>query len=271
MKLFRGKATTLLFCTVVAMIVQLVSGLNFIATDTVLFAASFLPANYSLAMSLNINTVNSRLVYGNARDMLKEAGVSVENAKLTQSFLRLENQLVINKTQFLFPVLVNQNNQSGTIFNTEQRLNQQDSFVSSAWGVFLSNPTSNVDATAKLCSYPDAIVFTAASAAAAETIYNSYFQLAVNNDIILPAWDCGRHRFAPQTQQTAAFGAGSPIDQLDGSADGYYPVEPNIVFIGSKNSVLNLIMPAALAAVDAFERISVIFRGVLAQNSTIIT
>jgi hypothetical protein len=30
-------------------------------------------------------------------------------------------------------------------------------------------------------------------------------------------------------------------------------------------------MPAALAAVETFERISVIFRGVLAQNSTIIT
>jgi hypothetical protein len=218
------------------------------------------------------STMNSRLIYKNAVDMMVKANLSANLTKLTQSFLRLENQLVTNKTQFQFPVLTSQNNAAGTIFNTEQRLNQQDSFISASWGVFLSNPSSNVDTTMILHTYPNAIAFPAAgTAAAAETIYNSYFQLAVNNDIVLPAWDASRHRLVPQTQATAAFGAGSPIDQIDLSSDGFYPVEPNLVFIGSKNSVLNLIMPAALAAVESFERITVIFRGVLAQNSTIIT
>ena len=218
------------------------------------------------------NTVNSRLVYENAKKNLEAAQVSTKDAKLTQSFLRLENQLIVGKTQFAFPVLNNQNNFSGTIFPTEQRLNQQDSFVAAMWGVFLSNPTANT-ATARgsaiLQSYPNPIAFAAASAAAAETIYNSYFQLSVNNDIILPAWDASRHRLVPQTQQIAAIPAAQ--DQIDLGSDGFYPVEPNLVFIGSKNSVLTLIMPAALASVDAFETISVIFRGVLAQNSTIIT
>lgn len=223
-------------------------------------------------MSLFNSSANSRLVYDNAVKMLLETtGVSLQNAKLTQSFLRTENQLVVNKTQFKFPVLSNQNNESGTIFNTEQRMVQQDSFVAALWGVFLSNPASNVDAAAKLCAYPNPIVFSAAAAAAAETIYNSIFTLAVNNDIILPVWDVSRHREVPETQQTAAFGAGSPVDQIDLSSTGFFPIEPNIVFIGSKNSVLNLILPAALATVDSFERISVIFRGVLAQNSTILT
>jgi hypothetical protein len=223
------------------------------------------------------NTVNSRLVYENAKKNLIDAGVSIAAAKLTQSFLRLENQLIVGKTQFAFPVLNNQNNFSGTIFPTEQRLNQQDSFVAAMWGVYLSNPSANTAvarATAILHTYPNVTAFPAAgTAAAAETIYNSYFQLSVNNDIILPAWDASRHRLVPQTQNGVGVTAQTvfPLDQIDLGSDGFYPVEPNLVFIGSKNSVLTLIMPAALAAVESFETISVIYRGVLAQNSTIIT
>lgn len=223
------------------------------------------------------NTVNSRLVYENAKKNLTDAGVSIAAAKLTQSFLRLENQLIVGKTQFAFPVLNNQNNFSGTIFPTEQRLNQQDSFVAAMWGVFLSNPSANTAvgrATAILHTYPNPTAFpTAGTAAAAETIYNSYFQLSVNNDIILPAWDASRHRLVPQTQDGVGVTAQTvfPEDQIDLGSDGFFPVEPNLVFIGSKNSVLTLIMPAALAAVETVETISVIYRGVLAQNSTIIT
>jgi hypothetical protein len=220
------------------------------------------------------NTVNSRLVYENAKKNLEMAQVSTAHAKLTQSFLRLENQLTTTATKFVFPVLNNQNNAAGTIFNTEQRLNQQDSFVGAMWGVFLSKPSSNTDATFILHTYPNAQVFTTANvASAAETIYNSFFQLSVNNDIILPAWDVSRHRSVPFTQAGVGITAQTifPIDQIDLGSEGFYPVEPNIVFIGSKNSVLTLLMPAALAAVETFQRISVIFRGVLAQNSTIIT
>jgi hypothetical protein len=220
------------------------------------------------------NTVNSRLVYENAKKNLIDAGVNVATAKLTQSFLRLENTLTTTATKFVFPVLNNQNNASGTIFNTEQRLNQQDSFVAAMWGVFLSKPSSATDATFILHTYPNAQVFTTAgTAAAAETIYNSFFQLAVNNDIILPAWDASRHRLVAQSQNGVGVTAQTifPIDQIDLGSDGFYPVEPNLVFIGSKNNVLTLLMPAALAAVETFERISVIYRGVLAQNSTIIT
>jgi hypothetical protein len=222
------------------------------------------------------NTVNSRLVYENAKKNLADAQVNIAHAKLTQSFLRLENKLNITSNKFTFPVLNNQ--PSGTpgvgAFNTEQRLNQQDSFVAAMWGIFLSKPSSDTDATFVLHTYPNAQVFTTAgTAAAAETIYNSFFQLSVNNDIILPAWDASRHRLVPQTQFGVIITAQTvvPIDQIDLGSDGFYPVEPNLVFIGSKNNVLTLLMPAALAAVETFERISVIFRGVLAQNSTIIT
>jgi hypothetical protein len=222
------------------------------------------------------NTVNSRLVYENAKKSLQEANVSIQAAKLTQSFLRLENKVNTTSNKFVFPVLNNQ--PSGTPgvaqFNTEQRLNQQDSFVSAMWGVFISKPSSDTDATFVLHTYPNAATFSGAgTAAAAETLYNSLFQLSVNNDIILPAWDVSRHRLVPETQSGVGITAQTvfPIDEIDLGSDGFYPVEPNLVFIGSKNNVLTLLMPAAFAAVETFERISVIFRGVLAQNSTIIT
>jgi hypothetical protein len=220
------------------------------------------------------NTVNSRLVYENAKKSLLAAGVNPDTAKLTQSFLRTENVMTTTATKYQFTILNNQNNTSGTIFNTEQRLNQQDSFVTAMWGVFISKPASATDAAFILHTYPNAQVFTTANAAAAaETIYNSIFQLSVNNDIILPAWDVSRHRLVPQTQNGVIITAQTigPIDEIDLGSDGFYPVEPNIVFIGSKNNVLTLLLPAALAAVETTERVSVIFRGVLAQNSTIIT
>jgi hypothetical protein len=222
-------------------------------------------------MSFGNTTVNARQVYLNALDVMERQGITAQISKCTQSDLILENQLVVGTTQFAFPFLRNQNNNVGAPFNTEIRLNQQDSFVAAAWGVFLSNPASNVDATAPMLSFPNIFTLGAAAAAAAETIYNSIFQLSVNNDIILPVWSASRHRLVPQTQATAAFGAASPIDQVDLSSDGFVPVEPNLVIIGSKNNVLTLLLPAPLAAVSAFERIRVHFRGILAQNSTIIT
>jgi hypothetical protein len=219
------------------------------------------------------NTVNARLVYENAKKNLADAQVNLQAAKLTQSFLRLENQMIIGKNQWQFPVLNNQPNFSGVIFPTEQRLNQQDSFVTAMLGVFVSLPSGPNDATFILHTYPNVTLFTAADATPLETLYNSYLQLAVNNDIILPAWDVSRHRLVPQSQNGVGVTAQTVFneDQIDLSSDGFFPVEPNLVFIGSKNSVLNLIMPAALTAVAANTRVSIILRGVLAQNSTIIT
>ena len=223
------------------------------------------------------STMNSRLVFLNAKQLLIKAGVSVANSKLTQSYLRLENQMLVGKTQFQFFLLTTQVNNAGLIFNTELCLNQQDSFVASSWGFFLGKPASNQDATFILRSYATPADFsTAGTAAAAQTVYNSFWQLAVNNDIIVPAADVYRHRSVPQTQfitfLPAATGPQTANeDQIDGSSEGFHPVEPNIVFVGSKNNVLNLLMPAAFAAVESFGRMTCFFRGVLAQNSTIIT
>jgi hypothetical protein len=222
--------------------------------------------------------VNARLVYENAVKICNAAGVGAVASKLTQSFLRLEQLMSLTKAQYQFPILVNNNGPANTLFNTEQRLNQQDSIICSAWGFFFGIPASGVDATFRLLSYPSlntGSFTTAGAGAAAFTVYNSIFNIAVNNTIILPAWDVFRHLYVPWTQNGVGVTAQTifPSDQIDGSGDGFFPVEPNLVWIGSQNIVINLVMPATFATLQAggFARMVLIFRGLLAQNSTIIT
>ena len=221
------------------------------------------------------STVNARFVYENAVKILAKENIQADDAKLTMSDLILEQQLLTTLTQYTFPVLSNDNGPSGSRFNTELRLTQQDALIASSWGVFLLKPTNAVDTTFIAETYPNPQVFTTAGvAAAAETIYNSYCKVTVNNDVILPIWSLSRHRYVPQTQQApliAGVQNAIPYSQIDLSQDGFVPVEPNILFVGSKGYQIVVILPAALAAVEAFMRLRIHYRGVLAQNVTIIT
>jgi hypothetical protein len=221
------------------------------------------------------STVNARFVYDNALKILASYNINPASAKLTQSDLILEQQLLTTLTAYIFPVLTNDNGPSGSRFNTEIRLTQQDSFIASSWGVFLLEPASAVSATFIAQTYPNALVFvTGGESAALETIYNAYCKITVNNDVILPVWSLSRHRYVPQTQQTALIVGvqnANPYSEIDLSEDGFFPVEPNILFVGSKGYQIQMILPAALAAVGPFTRMRVHYRGVLAQNTTIIT
>lgn len=222
------------------------------------------------------NTVTARLVYESGLKMVQTAGLDPDQAKLTQSDLVLEQQLLTTSTLYQFPVLNNQNgNQGNTIFNTEVRLNQQDVFVSSAWGFFIMKPTSATDTTFVAQTYPNPQVFTTGGvSAAAETLYNSIAQIKVNNDVVYPVWHLSRHRMVPQTQQApliAGVENAIPYSQIDLSSDGFFPMEPNLYIIGSKNTVITGQLPANLSAVETFMRARMHFRGLLAQNATIIT
>lgn len=213
-----------------------------------------------------MNTQAARMVYENARLALSKAfpGANVNQFKCTQSFLRLELALSTAQTRYQFQIL---NQTSGSQFNTEQRLNLQDSFVISSLGVFLGKPSSSTDTTFELDTYANTVKYT--NAAAMNAIYNGTLQVAVNNDVIVPAWDVQRHFYRPQTQLTGA--TNSPLDQKRLAEDGFYAVEPNVTAIGSKNTVITINLAAALSAVDASSRVIVYLRGVLAQNSTVVS
>lgn len=197
----------------------------------------------------------------------------VENRKLSQSEIRLEVELTTANNIFTFGMTPNQQNSAGVIYKTEQRLQLQDSLVTSEYGIYIGNPADANDSAFRLNTYGNPVLFTTAGSFAAidETFYfGGKFIMKVNNDVVIPYRGLVNHYYRPQTQQIAAIAAGAVGDQFRGSEDGLITQEPNLLLIGSKNYVPQIEMPSNLAAVTAGERAVLIFKGVLAQNSTVI-
>ena len=210
-----------------------------------------------------------RLIFDNARNLVQNAGFSAGQAVLSQSYLRSEVAMSTSTTSYQIPVLVNSTG-ANTNFPTNQLLNLQDAFVVSSIGVFVSIPAASTTTAFPLYTYPNASAFTTSGAAAAlYNLYNGKLSVTVNNRQIVPAWDLYRHLYVPQTQQGAASTA-TTIDENDATEFGYYPVEPNIVLVGSKNNVITLELPGAISTLQASTapRIVVIMRGILGQNIT---
>lgn len=196
----------------------------------------------------------------------------VNGRKLAQGEIRLEVELNATNNIFTFGVTGNQNNSNNTIFNTERRLDLQDTLIASEYGIFVGKPASQKDTLWELRTYGNPVDFSAAAALALNgTFYGQgSFALKVNNDTLVPYRGLFNHLYRGQTQQTAALGAGSPDDQICGAEDGLITQEPNLYIIGSKNYVPQIVLPTNLANVDTFTRAVLIYKGVLAQNSTVI-
>ena len=212
----------------------------------------------------------ARLVFDNAKALVSNAGFNVNQAVLSQSYLRSEIAMSTSTTSYHVPVLVN-DTQNGNAFATENRLNLQDAFVVSSIGIFVAAPAASTTTAFPYFTYPNAQTFSTVGAAAAlYNLYNGSLSITVNNRQIVPSWDIYRHLYVPQTQQATSTGTNTAIDQNDASEYGYYPVEPNLVLVGSKNNQISLNLPSAIGTLQASTapRIVVIFRGILGQNIT---
>lgn len=220
-----------------------------------------------------INGICARMDFDNAVDIFSQAFPRVKNVveefKLTQSDLILEQPQAANNNNYLFPVMNNIISQGGVLFNTEIRLNQQDTFLPQYIGFFLCYPSSTTDTTWVPLTYANPFIIT--NAVQARAYYQGQLKMMVNNTQYLNAWSLSRHYQANQTQQTAATGVGSPLDQQDLSVDGFYPFQPYVLISGSSNMQINVLLPVAPTAVDANSRLRIVFRGALAQNSTSVT
>jgi hypothetical protein len=219
------------------------------------------------------STVGSRLAFNKAKEAIQRAGFSAGQAVLSQSFLRLEISLSTTRTLYQFPILTNDNT-NGAQKNTETRLALQDAFICSSLGMFFARPTNTTDSNYPLYSYPNTTAFSTANAATSlYQFYNSTMSLTVNNRQIVPAFDCSRFLQVPQTQQTTnADYTTSGINYVDqwNNETGFVAIEPQWTIVGSKNNVLQIALPNALAAVQASTdpRVVLIMRGHLAQNVT---
>jgi hypothetical protein len=221
-----------------------------------------------------MNNIAARMNFENARRALIKANIKedpnfdVRKYKLTQSYLRLEQLCTVGITNYTFKVLSNEANP--TIFNTERRLNLQDSFIPSEVGFFLEFPSSSTDDTFKPLPYPNTFLI-GANTAQYFRAYNGELEIRVNQNVLVPYWDMWRHYDVTTTQQTAAIAAGSPSDEFYGENTGFYPMEPNVALIGSKGIQITLTLKNGMTAVNANSRFCLWFRGILAQNSTVVS
>lgn len=213
--------------------------------------------------------IGARLVFENAKKFAAEQGYNVSQAVCTQSYVRSEVALATTQTNYRIPVLAN-DTAAGNPFNTEFRLQLQDVMVINEIGIFLAAPSSATDATYLLYTNANAAVFST-SAGPASTLYNSYFNVSVNNQVVIPNWDCARHYFVPFAQNGILPFTGAtvlPRDANDASANGFYPTEPNFILNGAANIQAFITLPAAMSTVVANSRIVVIWRGIKLQNVT---
>jgi hypothetical protein len=190
--------------------------------------------------------------------------------RLTQQTLRMEQPMVAGSNVYNFPILNNIQNQQQQ-FNTEIRLAQQDTFVPTHIGFFLEYPDAEnaQDATFKLLAYVNP--FVSAQPVQEVAFYNGWLNIMVNNVQYTSNWDLWRHWHSPETQQTAAAGAGSPVDEFDGCQDGWYAMQPFVLMIGSQNIRISITLPQnAPNAVTAGGRLCLMMRGVLGQQSTVV-
>lgn len=193
----------------------------------------------------------------------------VQDAVLSQSYLRLEQLLTITSSNFKFPILVNDTGNSVGVRATEQRLALQDAFYVSGIGIYLAKAASATDTAFRLKTYPNPVTFTLGGAAPAplNTFYNGRYYITVNNEVLVPGFPMSKFLDLPQTQLTAA--ANSPEDQFFG--DAVQSLQPNPVFIGQKKNYFNIELPNNISAVDGFTYAVVIMWGVLAQNVTVVS
>jgi len=211
----------------------------------------------------------ARLVFDNAKNLVNNAGFSAGQAVLSQSYIRSEVAMSTSTTSYQIPIQVNSTG-ANTNFATNQLLQLQDAFVVSSIGIFAAIPATSTTTAFRLYTYPNTTAFSTAGAATAlYNLYNGKMSVVVNNRQIVPSWDIYRHLYVPQTQQGAASTA-TTQDENDATEFGYYPVEPNIVLVGSKNNVISLELPGAISTLQASTapRIVMIMRGILAQNVT---
>ncbi len=227
-----------------------------------------------------MNGIAARLDFQNGVDIFRSAYQGVMNPKtgapvdvvedflLTQSDLQLEQPLLANTNTYNFPVMVNIQSANNNQFNTELRLKNQDTFLPQYIGIFLAFPTSTVDTTWRPKTYPPAF---GANAVQLESIYQGQLNVMVNNRNYITNWKLSRHLVVPMTQQTAPVGPASPEDQFDGGDMGFYPMQPYVIISGSSNMQITVNLPAPPTAVDANSRLVIVFRGIIAYNSTITT
>lgn len=201
-----------------------------------------------------------RMLFNNAEAAMIKAGISktaYDNAVKTQGYLRLIQPITTGAQIINFPVLQNQTGAGNATRSDEVRLPQQNAFFvgQMVFTIFKSATFTIVPNT-----YPNAVTYT--NAASYYGLYDGRLQVTIDQSVISRAYSMRKFLNIPQTQLTAA--TNSPQDQFDGTA--MLPWEPNVVFVGTAQIEVNIVLPASLGTIDANSYACWDFFGIEAQN-----
>jgi hypothetical protein len=208
------------------------------------------------------SNATDRGLYNNARQAMIDAKISAiayDNAVKTACILRLIQPIITGNQIISFPVLTSQQGASGVTRPDEVRLPQQNAFfVGQMYFTIFKQAPGLYNYTPN--TYPNAVTYT--NAQSLYGVYNGRLNLVIDGSVIARAYAMSKFLNIPQTQLTAA--TNSPQDQFDGTA--LLPWEPNVVFVGTSDIVLNVLTPAALGTIDANTFGCWTFYGIEAQN-----
>jgi hypothetical protein len=280
----KSKIVALLFAATLAILVSGIFQIDPIITVPVFGALAFLPNEIGVLALNQTNGIAARQTYDIARKLLFNAMKDdpafkgsdaaawdwVNSRKLSQGDIRLETGFSATSTRFQFGLTQNQPNSSNLMYNTENRLTMQDILICSEYKIEVAQPASDTDVAYQPRTYGNQIDFGNAFAQQIDQIFysNGSYRLTCNGDVIVPYRAMRNHLYRPQTQQTAALGAASPGDQLRGNEDGFITCEPNVLYIGQKGYIPEIVLKTALSAATTYSRIILTLSGCLAQNST---
>jgi hypothetical protein len=201
-----------------------------------------------------------------------------DKAVLVQHTLR--STVVLNNSSTSFQVPILQNSAYGTntqsVAPDQNLLSLQDVFCATEINVGVAKPSSTTDASYQVFNYaPTSVFSTANTATSIIGMYNNAFLKFVNNQqVIAPYWDLLRHYLVPNQQPaTNAYYTASAVNyisQVDGSTDGFYPVQPMWVFNGGGNVQVSLNLAQNLAAVESNQKLVLFVRGFLLQNASMV-
>jgi hypothetical protein len=195
---------------------------------------------------------------------------------LSHSTLRSEIKLDSTKSNYVFGINQNDVYNGQVIYNTEIRLQPQDSFYVSAVGYFLrvvKTAGNNTDYRSQLFTHPAGQFYSGSNTNTWEQLWSGKLSFTVNNIVYNPSWNLQNHYNVPQTQYPV-FGIADPYqqypvnDQRDGSTDGYYPMQPMMLLDGSYNNQVQLTFDDSIADILGGGELHMVLmlRGILAQN-----
>jgi hypothetical protein len=190
-----------------------------------------------------------------------------------------EGELVLfaqlgNSGAYTFQVNENQNK-----LVSEIRLRQGDAFIPTHVGLYLTKTADATDAelsAAKKHTFPNTVVFSGSNEAKnLEAIYNSRLQVQVNSVNLTETLYTQRFKRVGMAQQglaisTAASNNSYQQSSWDNDMYGMCAMSQSIAFNGVQNNVINLILPASVAAggTSSINYAVIVFKGVQVINGS---